>query len=56
MKKELKELYNDFNIPINNNGGYIEMGGFIICLLIFLLGLYLFDKFDLLNWISYYIF
>lgn len=34
MKKEFKELYNDFNVPINHNGGYIEMGGFAICLII----------------------
>ena len=48
MKKELKEAYNDFNVPINNRGGYIEMGGFTICLLIVVFGIILFDKFDLL--------
>jgi hypothetical protein len=33
-KKVLKEVYDEFNVPIGNNQ-VIEMGGFAICLIVF---------------------
>lgn len=45
MKKIFKELYDDFNVPINNNGSYLELGGFVIVIFLFLAGLFLFNEF-----------
>lgn len=45
MKRMFKELYDEFNVPINNQGNYLELGGFIICILFFLLGLFAYNEF-----------
>jgi hypothetical protein len=48
MKKVFKEIYNDFNVPIGKKS-YIEMGGFVIVLLLFLGSLFLLQWFGVIN-------
>ena len=44
MKKICKELYDDFNVPINNRE-YLELGGFVITILIFLTVIFIVNEF-----------
>jgi hypothetical protein len=49
MKKIFKEIYNEFNVPINNEGGYIEMGGFTICLIVMVGIILILNHFGIIN-------
>lgn len=43
MKKLLKDLYEDFNVPVND-GSYFELGGFTAVLIFTVLGIILVNE------------